>query len=220
MRDVIGAAAQAAFVPSVVEVEHQRRVDADGGLEAIRRLPRAIADASDGFAIGPGRMQRNAAAIHRKGKPISDETARLHLQAFERAVHVTNRAARRAFLAEDVPGFESGAELDLHVALCEVANAWEAKLEVRREPVRLERKTSITQVMDDVLEIRLAEVRQHPAVVDVRAPAHEIVGVGMLPELGDQSAQQKMLRQAHARVRGHLESAHLNQAETPGAAVG
>src|SRR6266576_4867578 len=103
------------------------------------RLPRAIAHARDAFAVRAGRMQRHALAVAGNGEAVADEPARLDLQAFERAVHVTHRAAGRAFLAEDVPRFERGAEFDLQIALLQIADARETKLEVRREPVELER---------------------------------------------------------------------------------
>ena len=44
--------------------------------------------------------------------------------------------------------------------------------------------------------------------------------VGLLPEPRDERAQQELLGQAHARVRRHLEGAHLQQAEPAAAAVG
>src|SRR5688572_22962049 len=60
MCDVIGAAAQAALVPGVIEVEGQRRMDADRGLEAVGRLPGAVADAGDAFPVRAGRVQGEA----------------------------------------------------------------------------------------------------------------------------------------------------------------
>jgi hypothetical protein len=84
---------------------------------------------------------------------------------------------------------------------------------MRREPVELKRIARLAQVADDVLEIRLAKVREHPAVMDIRAPADEAVLVGLLPEFGDQAAQQQMLGEAHARMRRHLKGAHLDQPE-------
>src|SRR6266550_9544408 len=51
MRDVIRASAERTFVPSVVEVEPQRGVRTDRRLQAMRRLPRAIAHAGDAFAV-------------------------------------------------------------------------------------------------------------------------------------------------------------------------
>ena len=63
MRDVIGAAAEGAVVPGVDQIEDERRVDRDRRVQAVRRLPRAVADAGDEFALRAGRMQRDAAAI-------------------------------------------------------------------------------------------------------------------------------------------------------------
>src|SRR6185503_7610778 len=103
--------------------------------------------------------------------------------------------------AEDMPGFKPGAQFDMNIALREIADARETKFEVWREPVELEWVPGVAQVVNHILEIRLAKMRQHPAVVNVCSPSHEIVRVGMLPEFRDQPAQQKMLGQAHARVR-------------------
>ena len=178
MRDVISAAAERALVPSVVKIEPQRRVNADGRLQTDRRLPRAVTHAGDAFAVRAGRMQRHAMAVAGDGEAVADEAARFYLQAFERAIHVTHRAAAAGFFAEDVPRFERGAEFDLQIALLQIADAREAKLKMRREPVVFKRITGLAQIADDIAKIRFAKMRQHPAVVDVRAPAHEIVFVG------------------------------------------
>ena len=72
MRDVIGATAERTFVPRVVKIEPQRGVDADGRLQTIRRLPRAIAHARDAFAVHAGRMQRHAMAVASDGEAVAD----------------------------------------------------------------------------------------------------------------------------------------------------
>src|SRR6185436_11135158 len=102
------------------------------------RLPRTIADARDAFAVRAGGMQRHVMAVAGDREAVADEAARLDLQPFERTVHVTHRAADRAFFAEDVPRFERGAQFDLQIALLQITDAREAKLEVWREPVELE----------------------------------------------------------------------------------
>ena len=76
-------------------------------------------------------------------KRSPDESARLDLQAFQRAVHVTHRAAAAGFFAEDVPGFERGAEFDLQIALLQIADARKTKFKMRREPFGLERITRL-----------------------------------------------------------------------------
>ena len=56
-------------------------------------------------------------------------------------------------------------------------------------------------------------MRQHEPVVQRRAPAHQLLPVRLLPEHGDQRAHQQLLRQAHARMRRHLERAELDEAK-------
>jgi hypothetical protein len=63
-------------------------------------------------------------------------------------------------------------------------------------------------------------MRQHEAVVQRGAPAHQRLLVGLGPEARHQRAQQQHLRQAHARVRRHLEGAELDQPEPPEAESG
>ena len=64
-------------------------------------------------------------------------------------------------------------------------------------------------------------MRQHEAVVQFGAPAHEALRrVRLAPETHQQGAQQKLLDERHARVRRHLEAAHFEQAEASRRAVG
>ena len=60
--DVIRAAADAAAVPGVHDVEDQRRVNTDGRMQATGRLPGAIAHAGHVFAVGAGGMERESDA--------------------------------------------------------------------------------------------------------------------------------------------------------------
>jgi hypothetical protein len=108
----------------------------------------------------------------------------------------------------------------MKIAQLQVADEREAKLEVGREPLEFERIARGAQVADDVLEVGRAEVRQQPAVMDVRAPADQAVFVGLVPEPGDEAAQEEMLREAHARVRRHLEGAHFDEPEAARAGFG
>ena len=62
--------------------------------------------------------------------------------------------------------------------------------------------------------------RQHEPVVQLRSPAHEVALIGHAPEARDEREQQQLLREAHARVRRHLERAELDEAEPAGRAVG
>ena len=113
-------------------------------------MPRAITHAGHAFAVRAGRVQRHAPAVAGDGEAVADESARLDLEAFERAVHVTHGAAAARFFAEHVPRFERSAEFDLDIALFQIADAREAEFEVRREPVEFERIAGIAQIADDV----------------------------------------------------------------------
>ena len=63
-------------------------------------------------------------------------------------------------------------------------------------------------------------MRQHEAVVQRGAPAHEFALLRLAPELCDQSPDQQLLRERHARVRRHLERTEFDQPEPAGRAIG
>src|SRR5882724_1068961 len=130
MRDVISAAAERAFVPSVVKIKAQRRVRFDRGLQTHWRLPRAITHAGDAFAVRAGRVQRHAMTVASDGETVADKSARFNLQSFERRINVTHRAAAAGFFAEDVPRFERGAKFNLQITLFQIADARETKFKV------------------------------------------------------------------------------------------
>ena len=121
-----------------------------------------------------------------------------------------------------MPGLERLAQLEFDAARGEVAVLREAELEMRREPFDLQRDSPQRVLLGEhVREVLLDEVRQHEAIVQLGAPAREPRRrVRRLPEARDQRAQQQLLREAHARVRRHLERAQLQQAEPAGRAVG
>src|SRR6185436_6371155 len=152
-------------------------MDADGRLQTLRGLPRTVTNPGDRLAVRAGWMQRQTVTIHRQREAVAAEAARFDLEAFDGTIHITHRRAAAGLFAEDVPRLERGAEFDLYVALGEVADARETEFEVRREPVKLERIARIAQIANDVLEIGLAEMREHPAIVNVGAPAHQSVRV-------------------------------------------
>src|SRR6266571_4916988 len=131
MRDVVGATAKAALVPGVVEVEGERCVDANRRVQALGWLPGAVTHSGNGFAIGAGGVQRDAAAIHAERETVADQAADLDLEAFERAIDVTDGRAATGFFAEHVPGLEGGAEFNLNIALDEFTDARKAELKVR-----------------------------------------------------------------------------------------
>ena len=63
-------------------------------------------------------------------------------------------------------------------------------------------------------------MRQHEAIVQRRAPTDEVAVLRLAPEPSDEGTEQQLLREAHARIGRHLERTELDQAETPGGAIG
>src|SRR5436190_2613410 len=120
-----------------------------------------------------------------------------------------------------MPRFERRAQLNLDAARGEVAIARELELEMRREPSRVYRVGKFAELGADVLEVLPHEPRQHEPIVQLGAPALELAGhIRLLPEARDERAHQELLRERHARVRRHLEGAHLEESQPPSGAVG
>src|SRR5262245_43446050 len=108
---MIGAAAQAALIPCVVKIKGKRRVNANRGLEALRRLPRSVSNSGNAFAVRASWMQRHTMTVNGYGKALANQTARFDLEPFERTIDITSGPARSRFFAKNVPGLERGAEL-------------------------------------------------------------------------------------------------------------
>ena len=104
--------------------------------------------------------------------------------------------------------------------VCDLAAEGEAEFELRVEPFRPEGEAVLPEIVEHIDEIRPDVVRQHEAVVQRRAPAHEAAVERVLPETRDDGAHQQLLREAHARIGRHLEAAELDQPEPAGRAVG
>src|SRR5262249_12355763 len=64
------------------------------------------------------------------------------------------------------------------------------------------------------------EVLQHESVVQRRAPTYRRATLWRAPEPSGQRAQEKLLRQTHARVWRHFERAKLHQAQPSGWTIG
>ena len=161
MREMIGATPNGTIVPDVNDVEGQWRVDADGGMQAFRRLPRANANARDVFAFGPGRVHRKSVTVAGDNVPRVDHALHLNLQPFKRGIDITYGAASRALFAKDVPWFKRLAHFKMNTArLGDSATKWKTKLEVRCEPALLHRISGGAQVFNYILKILLDEMRE------------------------------------------------------------
>src|SRR5262245_44720485 len=109
-----------------------------------------------------------------------------------------------------MPGFQRAAQLNVDAPGCEVAVLRKAKLEMRRKPARLEPVAGLVQLRNYVIEIKPNKVWQQKAIVQLGAPTRQPYRrIVRLPEARDESTQQQLLGEAHARVGRHLEGAHF-----------
>src|SRR5208283_1078418 len=90
----------------------------------------------------------------------------------------------------------------------------EAEFEMRREPLRLKFISAFPKLSQNVLPIEPHEMRKHETVVQGGSPTHQFLFTRRAPEMCDQSSKNQLLRDAHPRVRRHLESAHLDESES------
>ena len=105
----------------------------------------------------------------------------------------------------------------MHVRWANSPMTGKAKFEVRREPLRFERIAGRSQLFDHVVEILPHEMRQHEPIVQRRVPIDQpLPCTAVFQKRATQRPQQKLLRQAHPRVRRHLERAELDQAQPAG----
>lgn len=112
MHHVVGATADHHAVPGVDQVEHQRRLHADGGVQSRGRLPGPVAHPGDVFALAPGIAQRHPAAVAGQHVAAVGEALDLDLQALHRGIHVARGAEAGRLLAQHVPGLDRPAQLD------------------------------------------------------------------------------------------------------------
>ena len=220
---MVPAAAERTLEPAVDDVEGQRCVNADRRMQRRGRLPGAVSHAGHVLARATRGLQGQRHAIDADPVARVVQTGDAHLDALQRRVHVTHRAAGRALLAHHMPRLQRVAQRQVNAAHRHLAHHREAELEMRREPLRIERERTIARLGEfrqRILEIHLHEGRQQKAVVQLGAPACQRAAVRPAPEARHQRAQQQLLRQTHPRVRRHLEGAKLQQAQPAGRAVG
>ena len=127
-------------------------------------------------------MERDAAAVAGDDVPSLDGVVEFHLEFFHRRIDVADGAARRAFLAEDVPRLQRGAEFEVDAVVGDFALERKAEFEVRREPFRLEGITAPFEIVEDVVQVLGAEMGQEETVVQLRSPRHGPALVGLFPE--------------------------------------
>ena len=185
----------------------------------MRGLPGLEADAGHGLALARAAQGRGP-AIDQELVAAGRQPCDLALQALDRRIHEAGGAAGGAFLGHHVPGFQRGADFQPDAFILHGADLREAELPVRAEPFGIKGKAVAVHVGDHVFQVGPDEMRQHETVMQRGAPAHQRRLIGLAPEARDQGAQQQRLRQAHFRVRRHLEAAEFHQAQAAGGTIG
>ncbi len=94
--------------PGVDEIEGERRMYADVGMEAPRRLPRAVPDPSRHVALaGAGdRVHRDPSTVAGEHEALGGEAAHTDLEPLDRRVDVARGAPGGDVLPHDVPRLE------------------------------------------------------------------------------------------------------------------
>ena len=218
MRHVVLAAAERAAHPGVDQVEGQRRVHADASDAA----PTAAARRGSARRRRTRRPCRSAAAA--RARPLQVSTWRsptrpvtLTCSALDRRIDVAHRAAGRALLAQHVPGLERQAQFDLDAARAKSPSR--GKRNSRCGANQSARAGSRSRSAPRARRARSCQTKcgsMKRSCSSVPQRFSRAGPVRLLPEARHQRAHQQLLRQAHARVRRHLEGAHLEQAEAPG----
>ena len=182
MRDMVNAATDRPARPAVIDVKDQRRVDRQRRVQARCRLPGLEADACHRDLAVVGHLHRHDPAVADDGMALWVEPLGLHLQPFDRGIDEAHRAADRALLAHHMPRFQRLPQFQLDAGILDLAAEREAEFELRVEPFGTELKAVQLEVVEHVEEIRPDMVRQHEAVMQRRAPAHEAAIERALPE--------------------------------------
>src|SRR5262249_481725 len=137
----------------------------------------------------------------------------LHLQPLNRRVDEARGYASGRIFAQHVPRLESVSQFQPDAAGGDGALARKTKLAPGRKPLRTEGVGGAAEIVQNVKKVPPNEVFQHESVVQRRAPTYRRATLWRAPEPSGQRAQEKLLRQTHARVRRHFERAKLHQAQ-------
>ena len=166
-------------IPGVDHVEDQRHMDADGRMQAIRRLPGPVAHSRHPFPTVPAGCSGSTAAVARDDISRIGQAADFDFQPLQRRVDVADRAAAAGLFAQHMPRLDRVPQFQVHRLARHAADLRKAKLEVRHEPVQLEGVAGLPQIVDDFGEILPHEMRQHEPVVQNRPPAGQRVFIGL-----------------------------------------
>mgnify|MGYP007032616271 CR=1 FL=1 len=92
-----------------------------------------------------------------------------------------------------MPGLKRAAQRELDAAGFDFADQRKAELEMRLEPGHVKAVAVFAQLGQHVFKVHADETGQQEAVVQLGAPARELVVAGVFPETGNERAQQQLL---------------------------
>ena len=220
MRDVVLAAAERAVHPGVDQIEGERRVHADG------RMQRGAAAARRGSARRRRIRRRCRSAAAAAARPLqvsdvalADQAGDLDLQALDATNRRSARCRRRAPSSPSTcQGSSAVRSSTCDAARGEIAERGKRNSKCGANHSASQRVAELAAVprsrRSKSCQTKCGSMKRSCSSVPQRLSRAR--AVGLLPEARDQRAHQQLLRQAHARVRRHLEGAHLEQAEAAG----
>ena len=210
--DVVGAGAERAPSPAIDDVEVERVVDAEVGVEAVRRGPGPEANPGDPQVLVLGRAQGQDLAVDQHGVALGHEPARAQLDALDRGVDIARGPAPARLLAQHVPRLDRVAQFELDVAGLQLPDQRTAQFDEGPKKLGVHAQFMGLEECQHVLEVLPHPIGQQEFVVEARAPANQALSVGPLGQRRQQAAHQQHLGDGHARVRGHLDRPEFDQA--------
>ena len=144
---------------------------------------------------------------------IAGQPGDVHLQPLDRRIDVARRAAGRGLLAEHVPRLERlpqrRGESRARPARRTPGSGTRSAARTTRRRSRSRRRRSSSITSSKSCQTKYGSMKRSCSSVPQRTSG---ASYGCAPEARDERAQQQLLREAHARVRRHLERAQLEQA--------
>src|SRR5688572_8580156 len=103
MSYVIGASSDRAFYGGVQHIEDERRVDGNGRMKTVRRLPCAVTDATDEITMRAGGLQRQPSPVAGYRISFAQKSSHPNLQTLYRGVNIARSTAGAGLLPQYVP---------------------------------------------------------------------------------------------------------------------